>query len=466
MLLRKVRATIEKYGMLDKGDLVIVAVSGGPDSVALLHVLNSLKPLYGIDLHAAHFEHGIRGRESIEDMEFVKALCQEMGVGLTVESRDVAEYARSEGLSLEHASRKLRYEFLERVMAERSAHRIATGHTANDQAETVLLNLLRGVGFVGLGGIRVALEGKIIRPLIEVRREEVQEYLSEKGLKFRVDSTNLDAHYERNRIRHVLIPFLEKEFNPGIVDLLTRTATTFAMLNDYLQDQVDSLMAICRKEDDGRTVIDLEKFQTFPRFLRMLAIYKVIRSYEGDEQVAKFDSVSAVVNLAERSKSGSRVEIGSGIAALKEFNNLVIGRDLAIADEYEVRLNIPGTTRIDQVGWVIDIEIIKGGPKSPEVYRGGEAAFFDFDKIDLPLIARNWREGDRFVPFGLGGSKKVHDTFIDEKVPVSQRSRIPVICDREGILWVAGVRRAERARVTEQTQTVIKITAKRIEGKG
>lgn len=458
MLLRKVRATIEKYGMLDKGDLVIVAVSGGPDSIALLHVLNSLRHLYGIDLHAAHFEHGIRGKESIEDMEFVKAFCEDLGVGLTIGSKDVPTYAKSEGLSLEHASRKLRYEFLESVMAQKSAKRIATGHTANDQAETILLNLLRGAGFVGLGGIRVALEGKIIRPLIEVKREEIEEYLSQKGLNFRVDKTNLETHYERNRIRHILIPFLEKEFNPAIVDLLTRTATTFAMLNDYLQDQVENLMAICRKEDDARTVIDLERFQTFPRFVRMLAIYRVIRSYEDDEQVAKFDTVSAVVNVAERSKSGSRVEIGSGIVALKEFNNLVIGRDLALADEYEIRLNIPGKTKIEQAGCIIETEILKGAPKSPEVYRGGEAAFFDFDKIELPLIARSWREGDRFVPFGLGGSKKVHDIFIDEKIPVSDRSRIPVICDREGILWVAGVRRAERARITDQTQTVIKIT--------
>ncbi|MGQ9603256.1 MAG: tRNA lysidine(34) synthetase TilS [bacterium] len=464
MLQRKVRATIEKYGMLKKGDTVIVAVSGGADSVALLHVLNSIKDLYGVSLHAAHFEHGIRGKESIEDMEFVKSLCEQLKVSLTIGSADVPSYARSEGLSLEHASRKLRYEFLEGVMKERSAQRIATGHNANDQAETLVLNLLRGVGFVGLGGIRVTLKDKIIRPLIEVRRQEIEDYLSEKGLKFKIDRSNLETHYERNRIRHILVPLLERDFNPAIVDLLTRTATTFAMLNDYLQDQVDNLMTVCRKEDDARTVIELEKFQTFPAILRMLAVYRMIRSYEADDQVATFDSVNAVINLAERSRSGSRVEIGSGIVALKEFDNLVIGRDLAMADDYEVTLNIPGTTRIEKAECTIEIEIIKGKPADPEIYRGGDAAYFDFDKIDLPLIARNWREGDRLIPFGLGGSKKVHDIFIDEKVPVTDRSKIPVICDREGILWIAAVRRADRARITDDTETILKIIYRKDRG--
>ncbi len=458
MLQRKVRAAIEKYGMLKKGDLVIVAVSGGPDSVALLHVLNSIKHLYGIDLHAAHFEHGIRGKESIEDMEFVKSLCGELGVALTVESGDVPSYARSEGLSLEHASRKLRYEFLERVMNERSAQRIATGHNANDQAETILLNLLRGAGFLGLGGIKVSLEGKIIRPLIEVKREEIEDYIREKGLKYRLDKSNLETHYERNRIRHILIPLIEREFNPAIVDILTRTATTFALLNDYLEQQVDNLMAACRKDNDARTVIDLEKFNTFAPILRMLAIYRVIRSYEQEEQVATFDSVNAIMNLVEHSRSGSRVDIGSGIVALKEFDNLVVGRDLAIADNYEMRLNVPGTTRVENAGCTIEIEIIKERPTSAEIYRGGDAAYFDFERIDLPLIARNWREGDKLVPFGLGGSKKVHDIFIDEKIPISDRSKIPVICDREGILWIAGVRRADRARITDETKTILKIS--------
>jgi tRNA(Ile)-lysidine synthase len=457
MLPRKVRGTIEKYGMLRKGDTVVVAVSGGPDSVALLHVLDSLKTIYRLNLHVAHLEHGIRGEESRRDMKFVEELCRNLSLPFTARSEDVPALASSRGLSLEAVARKVRYAFLEEVSEEAKASRIATGHNANDQAETLLLNLLRGAGMAGLSGIRPAMNGRIIRPLIEATRAEIETYIDEKHLDFRLDSSNLDEHLERNKVRKVLIPLIEKEFNPGIVDALSRSASIFSIISMYLSDRVEEALKNCSHSEDGRTTIDLEAFDQLPPAVKIFALYKVMRSLEQDDQVVSFDILNAVLNLAARSKSGSRVDVGSGIVAMKQFNKLVIGRDLALVNRYDVRLEVPGTTVVEAAGCTFETEILSERPGTGEIYRSGDTAYFDFAGIDLPLTARSWREGDKFVPFGLSGGKKVHDVFVDEKVATSGRAMIPIICDGEGIIWVAGVRRAERARIKDDTKTILKI---------
>jgi tRNA(Ile)-lysidine synthase len=458
MLLRTVRATIEKYGMLKRDDKVVIAVSGGPDSMALLHVLNSLRGIYRIGLHAAHLEHGIRGEESIEDMHFVEDTCRRLAIPLSTEHQNVAEEAKGKRLSVEALARKVRYSFLEEVLKETGSSKIATGHNANDQAETLLLNILRGSGMAGLCGIRPAIEDRIIRPLIEATREEITEYLHEKEIEYRIDSSNLDDRYERNKVRQNLIPLIESEFNPSIVDSLARTASVFSTIDAYFRDEVRRVMGTCCHAEEGRTTINLEAFETVPLAIKLFTLYTILRSLEGDEQVVSFDGLNALLNLATRSKSGSRIDIGSGIVALKEFDRFVIGHDVALVEPYEVRLEVPGSSPVPTADCVFAVEILKERPGRGEVYRSGETAYFDFDDLALPLYARSWREGDRFVPFGLSGSKKVHDVFIDEKVPISQRAKIPIICDSEGVIWVAGVRRAERARITDKTKTILKIT--------
>ncbi len=460
MLLRTVRRTIEKYRMLERGDTIVVAISGGPDSVALIHVLQSLKSIYGVELIAAHLEHGLRGDESVEDMHFVEELCRKLGIPLRVRQENVGRLAEKEGLSIEAAARKVRYAFLEEVLHESGATKIATGHNANDQAETVLLNLLRGSGIAGLGGMRPAVEGKMIRPLIEATREEILAYLKQKDQPFRVDSSNLDSRFLRNRVRNHLIPFLEKEFNPNIVETLCRTATVFWLASDFFQSEVDRAISKMCKTLDGRVVIDLEWFNQLADIIKLFALHRVLMSLTQDEQIVTFDTLSALVNLAERSRSGSRIEIGSGIVGLKEYDKLVIGKDLATVENYEQRLTVPGETLVQQTGCTIAVEVLTQKPNTPDLYRSGKTAYFDFNKLSLPLVVRNWREGDKFVPFGLKGSKKVHDVFIDEKVPVSERPKIPIISDREGIIWVVGVRRADRAKITDKTTTILKITLK------
>jgi tRNA(Ile)-lysidine synthase len=457
MLVRTVRTTIEKYGMLAGGERVVVALSGGPDSVALLHVLVSLKNTYRLELHAAHLEHGLRGEEALDDLRFVEALCGGLGLPLTVKRVKMADLAASSSLSLEAVARKVRYAFLEEVLAATGATRIATGHNANDQAETVLLKLMRGSGIAGLRGIRPAIEGRIIRPLVEAKRDEILLYLKEKGLDSRTDATNSEDAFDRNRVRRRLLPLIEQEFNPRIVDSLVRTASVFAMVGSYFENEVASVTKACCRFEEGRITVGLPVFRQAPQIVKLFTIYALLRSLEGDDQVVSFDTLSAVANVAERSQSGSRVDIGSGITALKEYDTLVIGRDVAGPVAYEVALSIPGVTAVGDAGCSFDLDVLEERPESADLYRSGSEAYFDFDKLALPLAARSWREGDRFVPFGLSGSKKVHDVFADEKVPISERARTPIVCDREDIIWVAGVRRAERARITDDTRTILRI---------
>ncbi len=458
MLMRTTRATIEKYGMLKKGDRVVVGVSGGPDSVALLHILNSLKEIYKIGLHVAHLEHGIRGSESVEDMKFVEDLCGDLSIRITSKQEKTEEIARASNQSVEATARKLRYSFFQEVLESTKSNRIATGHNANDQAETLLLNLLRGSGMAGLVGIRPAMQGRIIRPLIESTRADIEEYLNSKSITYRIDSTNADSRFERNRVRQVLIPMLEKEFNPRIVDSLARTASIFSIVNDYLHGEVEKVVAATTLIEEGRVSIDLESLKEAPVALQHLVLYRVLRSLEGDDQLVSFDIINAVFNVAMRSKSGSRIDIGSGLVALREFDKLLIGRDLALVERYDVQLAIPGSTPVEPAGGTFAAEVMSERPGTGEVYRSGETAYFDLSQLELPLRARSWREGDRFVPFGLSGTKKVHDIFVDEKVPITGRSKIPIICDGDGIIWIAGVRRSERARIKDDTRTILKIT--------
>jgi tRNA(Ile)-lysidine synthase len=458
MLPRTVRRTIEKHSMFSKGDRVVVAVSGGPDSVALLYILDSLKEVYGLKLHAAHLEHGLRGEESIQDMKFVEDLCGNLSIPLTAKSEKVGDMARERGLSIEAAARELRYAFLDDVLKETGSNRIATGHNANDQAETVLINLIRGSGLAGLSGMRPAIEAAVVRPLIEAGREEIMAYLKQKDIPYRTDSSNADTRFARNKVRNVLLPMIEKEFNPNIVDSLVRTASVFSMVYEYFRDEVKGVMREAVTMVEGRVTLNLEAFSPYPDVIKLFTLHSVLRGMEDEEQVISYDTLAALLNVAEKSQSGSRIDIGSGIVALKQYDTVVIGRDLALYEPYEVQLNVPGETRVENAGYVYSAEVLNQKPETADVYRSGRSAYFDFSDLALPIVARNWREGDRFVPFGLKGSKKIHDVFIDEKVPVSERTMIPLVCDREGIIWVTGVRRADRARITDRTKAVVKIT--------
>src|SRR3989304_8936645 len=235
-ILRKFEQTIKRFNMLQKGDRVIVACSGGPDSVALLHLLNQIKEKYDLKLFVAHINHKLRGQESDEDERFVKRLAQNLRLDSYARSFDVARIARKKKLSLEEAAREVRYEYLNKLALRLRATKISLGHNADDQAETVLMRLIRGTGALGLTGMSI-VRGKIIRPLLQIKREEIEEFLKEQNLGSRIDSSNLRQDYLRNRIRLELLPHLKRNYNPKIIDTLNRTASILSAQEDYLEKE-------------------------------------------------------------------------------------------------------------------------------------------------------------------------------------------------------------------------------------
>lgn len=261
-ILRKSEDTIQRFNMLKKGDKVIVACSGGPDSVALLYLLNQVKKKYDLKLAVAHINHKLRGKESDEDERFVKRLARDLGLDFYAKAFEVKSIAKKKKLSIEEAAREVRYGYLNSLARRIKADKIALGHNADDQAETVLMRLIRGAGGLGLSGIPAA-KGKIIRPLLEVKREEIEQFLKEADLGFRIDSTNLRKDYLRNRIRLELLPYLKRKYNPKIVDILNRTATILSAQEDYLKRLTLKEFRGVAKEENEKISLDLDKLFSY-----------------------------------------------------------------------------------------------------------------------------------------------------------------------------------------------------------
>lgn len=382
--------------MLEPGQPLLVGVSGGPDSVALLDALVQL----GYRPHVAHLNHQLRGAESDADAEFVRQLANKYGLPVTVESQSVPPD--------EDACRQARLAFFERVAARTGTGKILLAHNADDQVETFLLRLLRGAGPTGLSGMqadRQIGQVRLLRPLLEVSRGEVLEYLRTRGLTYREDSSNANRRFLRNRIRHELLPLLEREYNPGIRDVLRRTAE------------------ILRAEAGDDPVA---------------AQRRAIRAWLGE---VSFEQVEAIRGLA----MGDEVSLPAGVIVYRDYEGLQKGSALApIVGRWPV--NLVGETVIAELG----VRFVIG--------EAGER--FDAAALGNELFVRTWQDGDRFQPLGMTGEKKLQDFFVDEKVPRRQRSRVPLLCATDGrIAWVVGYRIAEPFKVTQATKQVRWIAA-------
>lgn len=452
-LIKRVRGTIEKYGMLGDGDRVLVAVSGGPDSVFLLYSLGELTPRYNLSLHVAHLDHRLRGEESKEDAKWVAALADRMGIPSTVESFDLPSYLEAMGVSTEEGGRRVRYEFLERIGSEIGADRIALGHTANDQAETLLLRLIRGAGTLGLSSIPPK-RGKVSRPLIEIAKEEILEWLNSRNTAYRIDSTNLTLSCRRNVIRRVILPELAR-LNPGVVGTLRRTAEILREEEDFLASEVKKvLLKVVRRRKGQKIVLDLDGLLDYNISLRRRILREVVQNLKGDLLRISFKDVDALLQLCQFGRTGSRVDLPS-LVAEKGYGELILREgEPEEAEHFEKKVQIPGITTVDST-LQIGCEVISSSDLS-EGLDFENRAYFDLALLTPPLMVRSRRRGDRFIPFGMeGSSKSLKDLFIEEKIPRRLRPRVPVLADGQGILWIIGHRRSDRAKVGPSTGEVL-----------
>jgi len=456
MLTETVRATIERHDLISSGEGVVAAVSGGPDSVALLHVLHELSGELKIWLHVAHLNHGLRGEEAGEDAQYVLGLAGSLGLPATLEKRDVAEMARDSGMSLEQAARAARYDFLEKVAAACGASKIAVGHTSDDQAETVLLNLLRGTGTEGLAGMPPK-RGRIIRPLLDAARQDVEAYCASKGLSPRIDSSNLSRDFTRNRVRLDLLPFLERD-NPAVRRHLLRLADIAREENSFLKDLARrELERVSVKSGGAEMAISARRLTRRPVALQRRVLREAVRLLLQDLTEIEHGHIEALRTVA-LGKGGTEVHLPRGLRASLRGGQLFISArakpveepiqvewarpDLSRAPSREPAewvLAIPGRTPLPGLSLEIEAALIPASEaRIPEP--DPNAAWLDYSRISEPLTARTWRRGDRFHPLGAPGSTKLQDFFVNAKVPREQRRKIPIIVSGQRIAWVVGHR--------------------------
>jgi len=459
MVLTKVKETIRKHFMTAPGDRVLVGVSGGPDSVCLLSVLHALSADLGISLHVAHLDHRFRGRESADEAVFVEGLAKRLGLPATIERFDVPAFCRERGLSPQAGAREVRYAFFARTADKAGAARIATGHTADDQAETFLMRLLRGAGMSGLSAIP-AVRGNIIRPLLDATREEVVAHLKAEGLEFRTDPSNLKPLYTRNRIRLEVMPVL-RQFNPRIVERLASEAALLRDEDEAAEDCLSKSAVGVLVQDGDSVVLKRDEFNALHPALRRRLLRKAADLAGMDASGLSALQIDGAIAFMTEAQTGKAAELSFGLTIMREYGKFVLSRQGG-AKGFSHSLVVHGETDVPELGLTVETTI-SGAPGATQEEDKNYLwqAQFDYDKIMAPLTLRTRMPGDRFCPAGMGGkSKKLQDFFVDEKVPLRKRDATPLLVMGGDILWVAGLRADCRFLPSEGTKRLLTVTVK------
>ena len=457
---------------------LVVAVSGGPDSMALLYALLHLRGRLGLSLRGAHLDHGLRGDAGAADAAFVADVFDAAGMPCDVEKADVAAYRTAHRLSLEQAAREVRYAFLARAYREQGADAIALGHTADDQAETILMHVVRGSGLTGLRGMEASssrrVEGtevRFVRPLLGITRADTEAYCRALGLRPRMDESNRSPQFTRNRIRTELLPLLE-ELNPSVRDALLRLSTAATRELSYLDSEVDRLWDAAAEEGDGRVTLDRRAVRGLPEALRTHLLRRAVGAVKSDLEGVHLRHVDDMTRLLG-GPAGRAIDLPGGLRFHVGYDEVVVARaDVDLCPlprlDGEHTLTAPGETRVG--GWLVSVRLVDrpgddalrgaGDRRAGDAAGGahvGTVARLRLRALEGGRMLRTRRPGDRFHPLGAPGSKKLKDFMVDAKIPASWRDRVPLVVTPSGIAWVVGWRIADWCRVTPDDSQVVEI---------
>ncbi|HUV94142.1 MAG TPA: tRNA lysidine(34) synthetase TilS [Anaerolineae bacterium] len=490
-LIRQVQQTIDAHGLLLPRDTVVLGVSGGPDSLCMLDVLRRLAPTYHASLHVAHLHHGIRGQDADEDSAFVAELCRGWGVPCKVERIDVPALAQRRGLAIEEAARQARYAFLRSCAHAVDAESVAVAHNADDQVETVLMHFLRGAGLAGLRGMRPLawmdelrlranfLESppgpqariRLIRPLLEVSRQEIEKYCREQGLQPRFDRSNLDQTYFRNRLRHELIPFLET-YNPNVRQVLRRTAEVVAADYELLRVHLARTWPdVVRSESDVAITFDLNALRSLPLGLQRSIMREGIHRLRRSLRNISFVHVDDAVRIVREGKVGAIATLPRRLALTLDYEQAILAEEgfeppaptVPRITAEGLPVSVPGTTTLPDTDWRVTTRLVehkslpRNWPQNTDPY----LAYVDASRIRAGsrLTLRPRREGDWFEPLGLRGRRqRLGDYCINAKIPSRERATLPLlVCGEHGedIVWVVGYRLDARYAVGADTESVL-----------
>jgi tRNA(Ile)-lysidine synthase len=446
----RILATIRGHSMLASGRRIAVAVSGGADSVCLLHVMVDL----GLAHHVLHVNHRLRGPESEADAAFVGDLARRLGLPVTVHDAPVPQGSGN----LEQTARKLRLAFFQDALAKGLADSVALGHTRSDQAETVLFRFLRGSGTAGLAGIRPVTEDHLIRPLIEIDRQETRDWLRERSIAWREDSSNASPEFDRNRIRHCLLPQLAREWNPAIIDTLARTADWALAEEAYWQHEVLRLSPGCLEiaEAGEAVLLRVEAIRSLPKAAARRLVRRALELAKGDLRSIDFQHIETALQLASGTEAG-RTQ-APGLDVCRSFDWIRIARP-RLPRAYRLAPVMPGTTVVPGTGYGLSLELIEKSETSgveDSVYNI-EMGCLDWNSTSGDLQLRNWQPGDRYWPVGASGEEKITDLFQRARVPLWERVQWPVLEDGSGIIWVRRFGPAARNAARPESGVVLRV---------
>ena len=428
--------TIEKHRLIDYGDKIVIGLSGGADSLSMTHALLRQKEVLGIELIAVHVNHKLRGEAADSDASFVQAFCRQHEIECVLVEVDVSKLAIDRKLSFEEAGRIVRYNAFVDVLNTYGAQKIAVAQNRNDVVETFFINLFRGSGIDGLSSIDYIREDMIIRPLLDIERIEIDAYCKANSLWPRHDHTNDEVDYVRNRIRNDLLPKLREDYNPSINDAVMRTISMMRAEKSYWLHKSEQLSMLCCKYENGMALIDLSQYGRLHEVEKLQLLRYAIKRLKGSIVNLSYDKYQMCASLE---RTGTKCELGDGWALRRSHDALILYREEAINEVLSKPLFTCIVPKEAMHRFKLDASCVA----------------VDADKISGNLQARNRKPGDRFVPLGMKGHKKIKSFFIDEKVPFTEREKIMLVCDEEKIIWVENKRISELCKITESTKNVM-----------
>jgi tRNA(Ile)-lysidine synthase len=433
-----VKRFIENNRLFGPGSRIIVGVSGGPDSMALFSILNELRRPWGLEIIAFYCHHGLR-RAADGEVDFVRHWAGLWGCSFTTSKVDVQAFQQENKMSLQEAARELRYRVFRSFFVKQKADRVALAHTANDQAEEVLIGLIRGAGLGGLAGIPLQREG-IVRPLLTTYRHEIMTYLSERHIPYLEDESNKDRRFLRARVRHQLLPVLSK-FSPNIITQLNRTAGLLKKDEAFLQEKTERIMARVLVPLEAGAQFSRKGLKKLPQAILSRLFQKALFQVKGDLRLIGSVHLLSLVNAVCGPSIQGRLDLPGGVQASWDRDWIILQPAVSVPPPllFSGQVDGPGTITIREIGAEISFERVRIDPQTVRKTFNKQQALVDWEKIQWPLEVRNVQAGDRFRPLGLRGAKKVNRFFMDRKIPRSQRDRIPLIISGGEIVWIAGL---------------------------